>query len=176
MSFEEILEKLKNKFPKSEFVVDNALPVEPFLIVNAQEINVIGEFLRTDESLLFDSLMNLSGVDDNNAKKVKDEEGNEKLEGRTLSVYYHLHSMQLNHKIALKVSVPIEKPEVESVESVWKAADWHEREAYDMFGIIFLNHHNLTRILLPYDWEEGSYPLRKDFETPEFYNGMKIPY
>jgi NADH-quinone oxidoreductase subunit C len=84
--------------------------------------------------------------------------------------------MKLNHKVNLKVSVPIEKPEVESVESIWKCADWHEREAYDMFGLIFLNHPNLIRILMPYDWEEGSYPLRKDFKTPEFYNGMKIPY
>ncbi len=120
--------------------------------------------------------MNLSGVDDNNATKVTNDDGNEKFEGRTLSVYYHLHSMKLNHKVNIKVSVPIEKPEVESVESIWKCADWHEREAYDMFGIKFLNHPNLIRILMPYDWEEGSYPLIKDFETPEFYNGMKVPY
>jgi NADH-quinone oxidoreductase subunit C len=176
MNVEEILQKLKDKFPDSEFNLDNELPVEPFIIVNPLEIHTISEFLRDDESLLFDSLMNLSGVDDNNAQKVNDEEGNEKFEGRTLSVYYHLHSMKLGHKIALRVSTPIEKPEVESVEPIWKCADWHEREAYDMYGLIFLNHPNLERILMPYDWEEGSYPLRKDFETPEFYNGMKIPY
>lgn len=176
MNVEEILQKLKEKFPESEFNLDNELPVEPFIIINPLEINKISEFLRDDESLLFDSLMNLSGVDDNNAQKVKDEDGNEKLEGRTLSVYYHLHSMKLGHKIAIKVSASIEKPEVESVEPIWKCADWHEREAYDMYGLIFLNHPNLERILMPYDWEDGSYPLRKDFETPEFYNGMKIPY
>ena len=176
MNVEEILQKLKEKFPESELNLDNELPVEPFIIINPLEINKIAEFLRDDESLLFDSLMNLSGVDDNNAQKIKDEEGNEKLEGRTLSVYYHLHSMKLGHKIAIKVSAPIEKPEVESVEPIWKCADWHEREAYDMYGLIFLNHPNLERILMPYDWEDGSYPLRKDFETPEFYNGMKIPY
>lgn len=176
MSVEEIIQKLKDKFPQSEIILDNELPIEPFIIINALELPQICEFLRDDDSLLFDALMNLSGVDDNNAKKIKDEEGNEKLEGRTLSVYYHLHSMKHNHKVAIKVSVPIEKPEVESVESIWKCADWHEREAYDMYGIIFLNHPNLIRILMPYDWEDGSYPLRKDFETPEFYNGMKIPY
>ncbi|MCB9206697.1 MAG: NADH-quinone oxidoreductase subunit C [Ignavibacteriales bacterium] len=176
MSVEDIIQKLKDKFPHSEIILDNELPVEPFVVISALELPQICKFLRDDESLLFDTLMNLSGVDDNNATKVKDEEGNEKLEGRTLSVYYHLHSMKLDHKLALKVSVPIEKPEVESVESIWKCADWHEREAFDMYGIIFLNHPNLIRILMPYDWEEGSYPLRKDFETPEFYNGMKIPY
>ena len=176
MTVEEILQILKEKFPESEFSLDNELPVEPFIVVNPLELPQVCTFLRDEETLIFDSLMNLSGVDDNNATKVKDEEGNETLEGRTLSVYYHLHSMKFDHKICLKVSAPIEKPEVESVEPIWKCADWHEREAYDMYGIIFLNHPNLIRILMPYDWEDGSYPLRKDFETPEFYKGMKIPY
>lgn len=176
MTPEEIFQLLNNKFPNSIIDFDTELPTESFIIVDALALPIISEFLRDDEKLLFDSLMNLSGVDDNNATKVKDDEGNEKLEGRTLSVYYHLHSMKLGHKVNLKVSVPIEKPEIESVESIWKCADWHEREAFDMFGIKFLNHPNLIRILMPYDWEEGSYPLRKDFETPEFYNGMKVPY
>ena len=176
MSPEEILEILKSKFPDYSFSLDNSLPVDFFIVVDPLKLPEICTFLRVDEKLQFDTLMNLSGVDDNNAVKEKDEEGNEKLVGRTLSVYYHLDSMTLNHKLNLKVSVPIEKPKVESVESVWKCADWHEREAYDMFGLIFLNHPNLERILMPYDWEDGSYPLRKDFETPEFYNGMKIPY
>ncbi|MBK8947082.1 MAG: NADH-quinone oxidoreductase subunit C [Ignavibacteriae bacterium] len=176
MSAEEILEILKNKFPNFSFSFDNSLPLESFLNVDALQLPEVCTFLRDDEKLQFDNLMNLSGVDDNNAKKEKDENGNEKLVGRTLSVYYHLESMKLNHKLNLKVSVAIENPEVESVESIWKSADWHEREAFDMFGIKFLNHPNLIRILMPYDWEDGSYPLRKDFETPEFYNGMKIPY
>lgn len=176
MNVDEIIEKLRIKFPQSEFNLENELPTETYILVDPIELPKICTYLRDDENLLFDSLMNLSGVDDNNAQKVKDDDGNITLEGRTLSVYYHLHSMKLDHKITLKVSVPIEKPEVESVESIWKCADWHEREAYDMYGIIFLNHPNLIRILMPYDWEEGSYPLRKDFETPEFYSGMKIPY
>lgn len=176
MTIEDILQLLKDKFPQSEFSLENELPVDHYIIVNALELPKICTYLRDEENLLFDTLMNLSGVDDNNAVKVKDEDGTERLEGRTLSVYYHLHSMKFNHKVTLKVSVPIETPNVESVESIWKCADWHEREAYDMYGIIFLNHPNLTRILMPYDWEDGSYPLRKDFETPEFYNGMKIPY
>ena len=74
----------------------------------------------------------------------------------------------------MKVSALRENPEVESVESVWKCADWHEREAYDMYGFKFLNHPDLIRILMPYDWE--GYPLRKDYKNPEFYQGMKVPY
>ena len=176
MTTEEIYQILKEKFPNSNIELDDSLPHEAFITWNGDNLIEIATFLRDTKDLLFDSLMNLSGVDDNNSKKIKNEDGSETIEPGTLSVYYHLHSMELNHKVTLKVSVPKDKPNVESVESVWKTADWHEREAYDMFGIIFLNHPNLERILLPYDWEEGSYPLRKDFETPEFYNGMKIPY
>ncbi len=176
MKTEEIYNILKEKFPNTDLQLDDSLPHEDFITWDGVNLIEIATFLRDTKDLLFDSLMNLSGVDDNNSKKIKNEDGSEIIEPGTLSVYYHLHSMELNHKVTLKVSVSRTDPKVESVESIWKTADWHEREAYDMFGIIFMNHPNLERILLPYDWEEGSYPLRKDFETPEFYNGMKIPY
>ncbi len=81
-------------------------PLNLILLYLQLELNKICEFLRDDEELLFDSLMNLSGVDDNNAQKIKDEEGNEKVEGRTLSVYYHLHSMKFNHKVVYKSFTP----------------------------------------------------------------------
>ena len=67
-----------------------------------------------------------------------------------------------------------EKPEVQSLSSIWKTADWHEREAYDFFGIQFLGHPNLTRILLPADWE--GHPLRKDYVEQERYRGIKVKY
>ena len=65
-----------------------------------------------------------------------------------LGVVYHLYSM------------------------IWRTADWHEREAYDLMGVQFEGHHNLIRILCPYDWE--GHPLRKDYVTPETYHNMKI--
>jgi NADH-quinone oxidoreductase subunit C len=94
--------------------------------------------------------------------------------GGKLGVVYHLHSMKWNHKIVIKVEVPAENPHVPSVESVWKTANWHEREAYDMIGVIFNGHPDLRRMLLPEDWV--GHPLRKDYQVQEFYNGMKVPY
>ncbi len=172
---EEIFNILKEKFGEaiSELISDK--PAESVIIVSPLEIDKVCSFLRDEKDLEFNSLMNLSGVDDANGEKVKDENENEIFKGGTLSVFYHLESINLKHKVTLKVSADRENPEVASVEEIWRTADWHEREAYDMYGINFLNHHNLIRILMPYDWEAG-YPLRKDYQNPEFYKGMKVPY
>lgn len=172
---EEIFNLLKEKFGSAVIELKTDKPVEPFIVVNPLEIDKICMFLRDSNDLQFDSIMNLSGVDDANGIKQKDENGLETIKGGTLSVFYHLESTKLRHKLTLKTSTDREKPEVVTVTEVWKGADWHEREAYDMYGIIFLNHPDLRRILMPYDWEFG-YPLRKDYKNPEFYQGMKVPY
>ena len=174
-STEEIFEILKAQFGNSVLELKDDFPVDKIIQVDPLKVHEISEFLRVNEELQFDSLMNLSGVDDANGDKEKDEQGNEVIKGGTLSVYYHLHSTKLKHKVTIQTSAPRENPEIESVESVWGIANWHEREAYDMVGIKFLNHPNLTRILMPYDWEAG-HPLRKDYQNPEFYQGMKVPY
>ncbi|HKI78560.1 MAG TPA: NADH-quinone oxidoreductase subunit C [Ignavibacteriaceae bacterium] len=174
-STEEIFNLLKDKFGDAVIELKVDQPVESYIVINPLEIDKVCKFLFDNEELKFDNLMNLSGVDDDNEKKEKDENGNEKIIGRTLSVYYHLESTSLRHKLTLKVSTLIENPEVCSVYEIWKCADWHEREAYDLIGIKFLNHPDLRRILMPYDWEAG-YPLRKDYKNPEFYQGMKVPY
>lgn len=158
---EEIYQILKNKFQDSVLELKTDQPTEPVIIIQAMEIDKVCSFLSSDENLMFNSLMNLSGVDEIKENK--------------LSVYYHLESTNLKHRIILKVSTTRENPEVPSVVEIWQGANWHEREAYDMFGIIFINHPDLRRILMPYDWEAG-YPLRKDYENPEFYHGMKVPY
>lgn len=172
---EEILEILKANFDEAINGLMEDTQKDPTIIVDSTKILEIMQFLYDDENLSFDSLMNLSGVDDANGEKVKDEAENEIIKGGTLSVYYHLYSMGIKHKITIRTTVPREKPEIESVENIWKTADWHEREAFDMYGIIFKNHPNLIRILMPYDWEAG-YPLRKDYKNPEYYKGMKVPY
>ena len=172
---EEIFELLKNKFGEAIIELASDKPAESFIIADPLQIDKLCNYLRDEKELEFNSLMNLSGVDDANGEKVKDENEIEIIKGGTLSVFYHLESTILKHKLTIKVSTDRDNPEAASVEEIWRCADWHEREAYDMYGIKFLNHHNLIRILMPYDWED-SYPLRKDYQNPEFYKGMKVPY
>jgi NADH-quinone oxidoreductase subunit C len=171
---EEIYNIIKDKFGDSVIELNTKF-IEPYILVNPFEVDKISYYLRDMPALGFDSLMNLSGVDEADGEKKTDEHGNIIISGGYLSVYYHLDSISAGHKVTLKTLTGREKPEIVSVNEVWRCADWHEREAYDMFGIIFLNHPDLRRILMPYDWED-SYPLRKDFTLPEFYQGMKIPY
>ncbi len=161
MTPQEIVEKLSVKFGAvPDFGIEAKLdnPVDPYIKISSNHIAEAAKFLRDDEDLLFDFLSCLSGVD---------------LKGK-LAVVYQLFSMVKRHKITLKVEVPTDVPNVQSVESIWKSANWHEREAFDLYGINFIGHSDLRRILLPYDWE--GHPLRKDYQVPEFYNGMKVPY
>ncbi len=161
MTPQEIADKLTGRFAGVpgigiEVKLDN--PVDPYIKISPNHILGAAKFLRDDEELLFDFLSCLSGVD---------------LKGR-LAAVYQLFSMVKRHKITLKVEVPTDAPTIQSVESIWRTANWHEREAFDLFGITFIGHPDLRRILLPYDWE--GHPLRKDYQVPEYYNGMKVPY
>ncbi len=159
MNASEIHDKIKSQFPEAVVDFKADAVTEPFIVIRPDLIREIANFIFVDPELKFDYLICLSGVDFN--------DGN-------LGVVYHLSSMQKRHRIVLKVKVPKDKPEVPSVESVWKTANWHEREAFDLLGIIFLDHPDLRRILLPDDWE--GFPLRKDYKVQEYYQGMKVPY
>lgn len=174
-SFEEIAEIIKNYFSDTSIEVISDAKFEPFILIPSDKIDKVCLFLRDNSELYFDSLVNLSAVDDYNGQKIKDEQGNETMTGGTMSVYYHLESIKLRHKILLKVITDRDNPVINSVVSVWNSANWHEREAYDLLGIKFINHPDLRRILMPYDWEFG-HPLKKDYQNPEFYKGMKVPY
>ncbi len=159
MTAGDILAILKDRF--GDAVLDAKVEgvLDPFIRIAPGRIDEVARFLRDDEALQFDALMCLSGVD---------------YTGGRLGVVYHLDSTKMHHKIVLKVEVTTDQPHCRSVEAVWKTANWHEREAYDMFGIIFDGHPDLRRILMPDDWE--GYPLRKDYHVPEYYNGIKVPY
>ena len=158
MTPQEIHDTIKAQFGDAVLEAKLENVVDPFIKIQPEKIKEVSLFVRENEQLRFDFLMCLSGLD---------------LKG-TLGVTYNLYSMVHRHKMTLKVEVPTEIPDVPSVESVWKTANWHEREAFDMYGIRFTGHPDLRRMLLPDDWE--GYPLRKDYEVPEFYNGMKVPY
>tara|TARA_Y100000590_G_scaffold460150_1_gene618817 strand:+ start:150 stop:611 length:462 start_codon:yes stop_codon:yes gene_type:complete len=89
-----------------------------------------------------------------------------------LGLAYNFYST--DKKLYLEVRIEFHNSEkIFSVANIWRTADWHEREAYDMMGILFEGHPDMKRILLPEDWE--GHPLRKDWKEPEFYNGMPVP-
>ena len=156
MTTEEIFGKLQEKFGDPVIDLTDGENLEPFIRIAAEAIGEVALYLRDDEAMGFESLMCLSGVD------YPDH----------LSVVYHLFSTTKRHKVVLKVEVGREDPHVPTVEHVWKVANWHEREAYDMFGIVFDGHSDLTRILCPDDWE--GFPLRKDYQVQETYRDMKV--
>jgi len=82
-----------------------------------------------------------------------------------IEVVYQFAALNRNEKIALRLDLDRQKPEVDSIASIWKGANFQEREVYDLMGVIFTNHPYLRRILLPEDWE--GYPLRKDYVIPD---------
>ena len=89
-----------------------------------------------------------------------------------LEAVYNLERMDAERLgIAVKILVPKDAPNIPSVEKIWATADWHEREAWDLMGIVFEGHHNLVRILCAEDWE--GHPLRKDYKSPDYYHGIK---
>ena len=95
-----------------------------------------------------------------------------------IEVVYHISSIAKKHTLVVKTKVPRwkddeegELPEVPSVTGVWRTADWHEREVFDLSGVMFTGHPDLRRILCPEDWD--GYPLRKDYEMPLEYHGIR---
>jgi NADH-quinone oxidoreductase subunit C len=138
----------------------NLEAASPFAVVAADAIVEVATFCRDEAALAFDNLMCQSAVDYLKETPPRFE------------VVYHLLSYEHAHTFALKVHLPRENPAVATVEGIWGVANWHEREAYDMFGIAFIGHSDLRRILLPDDWI--GFPLRKDWQDPDFYNGMHV--
>jgi len=82
-----------------------------------------------------------------------------------LTMVYHLESTTYRHQLVVKVQLDKNKPEIETVSHIWRTAEFHEREVYEMFGVDFLNHPDLRLLILPDGWE-GRNPMRKDFEDP----------
>jgi NADH-quinone oxidoreductase subunit C len=124
--------------------------------VDPARVADVAAFAKSDPALRFDCLSNLSGVD-------YPKQG-------VIQVVYHLYSYPLRHRFVLKANAPRDNPVVATVSGVWSAADWQEREVFDLLGVEFTGHPDLRRILMPEDWP--GHPLRKDFVEPESYHGI----
>jgi NADH-quinone oxidoreductase subunit C len=153
----------------------NLAALDPFVAVGPADLLEVCRFLRDDPRLQFDLLNCISGVDylEPDPKKAAKAGFEPHLE-----VVYHLSSFRQRHRFVLKVILPRWKdnqpgslPEVPSVTGLWRTADWHEREVYDLCGVFFTGHPGLTRILLADDWV--GHPLRKDYEYPLEYHGIR---
>lgn len=121
---------------------------EVTVIIDADRVVEICRFLRDDPDLQYNMLIDLTSIH---------WPGREK----EFEVVYHLYSMPRNDRVRLKAPVDGKDPRIDSVCEVWKAANWLEREVYDLMGIKFRNHPDLRRIVLPEDWV--GHPLRKDY-------------
>lgn len=146
-------EKFPGKIAQAELEV-----IDPFLVVDKAAIADMSAFLRDDPELAFDMLHCLSAVDYPKEDRIE--------------IVYHLTSMKHRHWIVLKAFVPRAGGSIPTVENVWPTANWHEREAYDLFGVTFEGHSDPRRILLPEDWQ--GHPLLKDWEWPEEWHGIAV--
>lgn len=129
---------------------------EPYLHVDPKAVVEVCRYLRDDPDLQFEVLSDLTALDWPKEEKIQ--------------VVYHLYSYGQRHQIVLKADLPREAPKIATVENVWKAANWFEREVFDLFGVVFEGHSDLRRIMLPEDWL--GHPLRKDYVEQEEYDGV----
>jgi NADH-quinone oxidoreductase subunit C len=161
MTFQEIVDHIKSNLDEQVIVSTDENASPKAIIVYAKNLIEVMSFLQSDDQLYFDSLSCITGLDNGP-------------EENSMEVIYNLYSIPYNHHLMVKVKLERESPAIDSLTGLWKTADWHEREAYDLFGIHFNNHPDLRRILLPADWE--GFPLKKDYQQQEYYRGVKVEY
>jgi NADH-quinone oxidoreductase subunit C len=154
-----IIEKLTTQFRDSVASV-NEFRGELTVVVKKEDLVRICDFLKHDEELKFELLEDLSGVDMYTPTD-------------RFQVVYHLFSLKNRYRLRVKVLVDESDLKVPTISSVWSTANWHEREAYDMFGIIFDGHPDLRRLYMPDEFEY--YPLRKDFPLMGIPGSLSLP-
>ena len=150
MTNEELKIKLAEILPTA--TIEEAAEIGPgWITVNVEPIEwlAFAQQLRNEEALQFNFLFCLTCID-----------------WKThLTMVYHLRSTIFHHNIVVKAKLDRDKPAIETVSHIWRTAEFHEREVYEMFGVDFLNHPDLRLLILPDGWE-GKNPMRKDFEDP----------
>jgi NADH-quinone oxidoreductase subunit C len=157
MDRERILSLIESVSKNKPVWVEQASP--SMLLIHADDIAFVAKTLQQNSETYFDQLTCITGIDNGP-------------EANTMEVIYNLYSIPFNQSIGLKVILDRKNPEIESLSSAWKSANWLEREVFDMYGIKFLNHPDLRRILMPADWD--GFPLRKDYQEQETYRNIKL--
>ncbi len=174
MSEQNLVNRLQEKFGDRITSV-NLKAIDPWVEVSAEGLPEVCRYLRDESDLKFDYLSCISGVDyyEADPKKAAKLVGEPRTE-----VVYHLWSVTFKSSLVLKVILPRWKddqegalPEVPSVADIWRTADWHEREVYDLSGVHFTGHPDFRRILCPEDWV--GHPLRRDYQMPLEYHGIR---
>ena len=124
---------------------------DPLYEVTKDKLVEVAQALKDDETLKFDFLCNLGGVDT----------------GEHFEAVYNIASIANNLRLDFKIIMPYDQAEVESLQNIWPAINWYVREMWELYGINIKNHDNLTRFLLPDEWDQG-FPMRKDWDAPDF--------
>ncbi len=176
MTFPDLRDLLTAHFGPEIILAEDAATLQPHLLVPTARIAEVCRFLHENDQTYFDLLECLTSLD-NGPGVATSESG-------TMEIAYTLYSIPYEHHLTLKIrfprhskeseSTPGDLPEVPTVSTVWRTADWHEREAYDLMGIRFTGHPDLRRLFLPEDWQ--GHPLRKDYTEQEAYHGIKVRY
>jgi NADH-quinone oxidoreductase subunit C len=146
MTLEELKIKITEMLPSAAFEEGTE-----WLTVNIEpaQLKTVTAVLRHDDALLFDYLFCLTCID-----------------WKThLTMVYHFNSTIFRHNIVVKAKLDVVTPAIETLSDIWRTAEFHEREVYEMFGVNFINHPDLRLLILPDGWE-GKNPLRKDFDDP----------
>ncbi|MEJ6577918.1 MAG: NADH-quinone oxidoreductase subunit C [Actinomycetota bacterium] len=164
--FDEVADELERAYPEFSDAIEKAVVDrgELTLHIKREKLFETAMKLRDTQSLRFEICLGVSGVHYPEDKN------------RELHAVYPLLSMTHNRRIRLEVSAPDSDPHIPSLVEVWAGNNWHERETWDMFGIIFDGHPGLTRILMPDDWP--GHPQRKDYPLggiPVEYKGATVP-
>ena len=154
-----IPQKLKEKFPSVNFEVSDYID-ELTIKFDKKLVVEVCKFLKTDSELEFNWCSDVTAIDWATRKN-------------RFTVVYNIFSMKYNFRLRLKADVDESDGTIDSVSSVWKAANWQERETYDMYGIKFNNHPDLRRMYMPEEFEY--HPLRKDFPLMGIPGSLPLP-
>lgn len=168
MTAAEILATLE-KDGQGEGLALFAGPQDPALVVPRERLRAVMTHLRDARHLAFDLLVLVTGT---HMTEKKDAKSQAIVREQHFEVIWHLRSVRHRCVLAVKTKLPFSDPEVDSVADLWPAANWHERETFDLVGITFRGHPDLRRILLPDDWV--GHPLRKDYVYPREYRGINL--